>query len=619
MNNYTPAKSFIRVASACPDVAVYKPSENTKRIAALYEEASASSASLVVFPELSITGYSIGDLVMQTSLLSNAKSALLELARLTSGKNCALIVGLPYAVGGALYNCGAFLADGEVKGLVPKQNLPSYNEFYENRWYSTTELSGVTTDGFPFGTNLLFEVDGATVGIEICEDAWVASPPSERLALSGANLLVNLSASPEKIGVSRYRRELVKTLSSRLMAGYIYAGCDSSESTAEVVMGGHQIIAANGQILAERPRFTDERLIFADIDLEHLAFDRRKQRFASLGAAVKPIFTKITRNQSDCAAKINKNPFLPEETEAERSERLEELLSIQTEGLYRRLQKTGLGAVLGLSGGLDSTLALLIVVRAVKKLGKPELAHVLVMPGPASSDQTQSNAVKLAEGLGVKYLVRPIETVVNAELALQEHDPNDQNVTYENIQARIRMLHPLNYANENGLLVINTSDLSESALGWSTYGGDQTGNYGVNCSVPKTVIREAIRYLSAKPEYAAVKDVLVDIIDTPISPELTSGGEGITQLTEDKIGPYALHDFYLYHFIRRGDAQEKISYLAKLAFAGEYDAETIDKWLNVFVRRFLANQFKRDTMPNGPKVGAVALSPRGDWRMPSDL
>jgi NAD+ synthase (glutamine-hydrolysing) len=283
------------------------------------------------------------------------------------------------------------------------------------------------------------------------------------------------------------------------------------------------------------------------------------------------------------------------------------------------MEKTGLGAVLGLSGGLDSTLALLVMVKAAKKLGKPQLVHALVMPGPASSDQTQSNAAKLAAGLNVTHLVRPIEPLVTAELNMQLHDPNDQNVTYENIQARIRTLHLFNYANENGLLVINTSDLSEAALGWSTYGGDQTGNYGVNCSVPKTVVREAIRHLANLPDYTAVKDVLLDVIDTPISPELTSSGAGVTQLTEDKIGPYELHDFFLYSFIRWGDTVDKIQYLAERAFNGEYDAATISKWLTLFRKRFLSNQFKRDTMPNGPKVGAVALSPRGDWRMPSDL
>jgi len=617
MKEYKVSDSFFRVAAACPAVAVYKPAVNAKRIEALYRKAAEKGVSLVVFPELSITGYSIGDLVMQTTLIREAEEALMTLARATLD-GPAMVVGLPYLFNGALYNCGAMLSGGEVKGIVPKQNLPAYNEFYEPRWYETVVRWSGDKNAEAFGTDMLFKVGGATVGIEVCEDAWVAAPPSERLASLGANIIVNLSASPEKIGVATYRRELVKTLSSRLIAGYVYAGCDSSESTAEVVMGGHQIIAANGQILAERVPFSRDELTISDIDIEHLSYDRRKQHFAFENGA-RIIDTKVRQEQTDLLAKIEKNPFLPEESVLERSARIEELLSIQTEGLWRRMEKTGLGGVVGLSGGLDSTLALLVMYRAAKKLGNMEKIRALIMPGPASSDQTQSNAAKLAEGLGIKYEIRPIQSVVSAELALQEHDPNDQNITYENAQARMRMLHPLNYGNEHGMLVINTSDLSESALGWSTYGGDQNGHYGVNSSVPKTVVREAIRYLSEQAEYTAVKDILQDIIDTPISPELTSSGDGITQYTEDKIGPYALHDFYLYYFIRWGDCREKISCLAKLVFEGEYSGEIIDKWLDVFLKRFMANQFKRDTMPNGPKVGAVALSPRGDWRMPSDI
>ncbi|MDR3149199.1 MAG: NAD(+) synthase [Oscillospiraceae bacterium] len=620
--NYSPAQTYLRVASACPEVAVYNPFGNTERITELYETAAEKGASLVVFPELSVTGYSLGDLVTRTALLRDTRLALLKLSAVTLNKNCAMVVGLPLtqtdlnaAPSDNIYNCAALLADGEVKGVVAKSHLPSYDEFYENRWFVPAESN-----------NLLFEIDGALIGIEICEDAWVSSPPSETLAAMGANIIVNLSASPEKIGMAQYRRDLVKTLSSRLIAGYVYAGCDSSESTSEVVMGGHQLISANGQILAEKQPFGAQRLMFADIDLEHLAFDRRKRRFGSSdlrkpGNTATVIRTNIKRVQTDILAKIDRNPFLPEESTNNRANRIEELLSIQTEGLYRRMKKTGLGSVLGLSGGLDSTLAVLIMVRAAKKIGGnlSDKVHTLIMPGPASSGQTQSNAAKLAQGLGVTCLVSPIAESVTAELNALSHDSADQNVTYENVQARLRTLRLFNYANEHGLMVINTSDMSEAALGWSTYGGDQTGNYGVNCGLPKTVVREAIRYLSGQEEYAAVKTVLLDVIDTPISPELTTSGNGITQLTEDKIGPYALHDFFLYYFVRRGDSPEKIAYLAKYAFAGEYSGETVDKWLGEFLRRFTRNQFKRDTMPNGPKVGAVALSPRGDWRMPSDV
>jgi NAD+ synthase (glutamine-hydrolysing) len=597
-------------------VEISNPGANAVHIAELFREAADNGAALVVFPELSITGYSLGDLVMRHELLDNAKDALFRLARETLTVNAACIVGLPLAENDALYNTAALLAKGQVLGYVRKLNLPSYNEFYENRWYTTPNSPAEIE-----ANTLLFDIDGVTIGIEICEDAWVASPPSERLAKLGANVIVNLSASPEKLGVADFRRSLVKTLSSRLIAGYIYAGCDSSESTAEVVMGGHQLIASNGQLLAERAPFGDSRLTYADIDVDHLNFDRRKQRFhSSAVAAVIP--TGVTRPGQPLLKPPNRNPFLPDETAAQRIERLQNILAIQTEGIYRRLAKTGLGAVIGVSGGLDSTLALLVLTRAAQKLGSDvaDKVHALVMPGPASSDATQSNAFSLSEKLGAATFIRPIAPLVSAELAAQGMNPENQNVTYENIQARIRTLHLFNYANEHGLLVINTSDLSEAALGWSTYGGDQNGNYGVNCGIPKTVVRELIRYLADEEDYANIRGILLDIIDTPISPELTkSSGSEITQLTEDKIGPYALHDFFLYYCVRWGDKPEKIAALAEAAFAGVYTAETIAKWQSVFQKRFTASQFKRDTMPNGPKIGAVALSPRGDWRMPSDV
>ncbi|MDR0937399.1 MAG: NAD(+) synthase [Oscillospiraceae bacterium] len=608
------SSSFLRVASACPPVEIYRPEANAVQIAALYREAAENGASLVVFPELSVTGYSLGDLVMRRELLDNASTALLNLARETLGVNAACVVGLPLAENDALYNAAAVLANGQVLGYVRKLNLPSYNEFYENRWY-TTPGSAAEIEA----NTLLFDIDGVTIGIEICEDAWVASPPSERLAKLGANVIVNLSASPEKLGVADFRRSLVKTLSSRLVAGYVYAGCDSSESTAEVVMGGHQLIAANGQLLAEREPFSDTRLTYADIDIDHLQFDRRRLRFHS-SAAASVISTGVTRPPQPLLKNPDQNPFLPEEAESQRTARLKDILAIQTEGIYRRLAKTGLGAVIGVSGGLDSTLALLVLQRAEAKLGQAGKVHALVMPGPASSDATQSNAFSLSEKLGVVTLIRPIAPLVAAELAAQGMNPENQNVTYENIQARLRTLHLFDYANEHGLLVINTSDLSEAALGWSTYGGDQNGNYGVNCGIPKTVVRELIRYLATEPEYAHIRDILRDIIDTPISPELTKTAPGeITQLTEDKIGPYALHDFFLYYNVRWGDEPKKIAALAEAAFEGVYTAETIAKWQTVFTKRFTASQFKRDTMPNGPKIGAVALSPRGDWRMPSDV
>ncbi len=626
---YTFRESYIRIATACPLVSIANPTENGKRIAEIYEKAAEQRVSVVAFPELSITGYTVGDLIQQKQLLLDAKEALLQLATATKDRATAVIVGLPLVVNDNLYDVAAFLADGEVKGIVPKSNLPSYNEFYENRWFKTWDGENIRIDlkgkKIPFGTKILFDIDHVLCGIEICEDLWVASQPSDFLTKNGAKVIFNPSATPEQIGKAAYRRDLVKMQSARLICGYIYAGCGQSESTAEIVMGGHQIIAANGAILAEKQPFERRELLLTDIDLDHLAYDRRRQKFKTLHGinGVEVIETSPQRGQTDLLAKIEQSPFLPEEPEAKRQERLNTAISIQAQGLARRLISTkNKQLVLGLSGGLDSTLALLVAMEAAKIIGQSpgNTITAITMPGPASSNRTQDNAVKLAAILGIPYKTIPIEPIIRREFEALEHS-GKQDIAYENIQARARTSILFNYANmsEHPAIVLGTGDLSEIALGWSTYNADQQSHYNVNASVPKTMVRALVTHYAERLGGEALA-IVADIVATPISPELTKeGSEKISQTTEDIIGPYELHDFFLYYQQRWGDTPEKIAALTKQAFGKKYSAETIEKWLAAFGRRFRASQFKRDNMPNGPKIGAVSLSPRGDWRMPSDI
>lgn len=626
IETYEPNAAFMRVATACPEVNVADVATNVARISDLYHQASETGASLVTFPELSITGYTIGDLVHQTRLLDQARDGLAALAQETTDTETAMIVGLPLQINNRLYNCAAVLAKGAVCGIVPKIYRPNYNEFYEQRWYdgwqqenTTVEIGGAAT---PFGTDMLFTVGGVPCGIEICEDLWVMQPPSATLAAKGALVIANPSASPEQIAKTQYRRELVASHSARLLGAYLYAGCDTSESTAEIVMGGHQMIAANGQLAAERRPFGDERLLLADIDIEHLAMDRRKLHAANkIGALV--INTETTRQQETLAAAISRNPFLPEEDREGRTERLETALQIQAHGLATRLRaREQKQVVLGLSGGLDSTLALIVACKAADTLGvsPSEMIHTLTMPGPASTETTQDNAQVLAKQLGVQNTVIPIGALVRTELAALEHDGFTQDITYENVQARARTSLLFNYANKNGGFVLGTGDLSEIALGWCTYNGDQQSHYNVNASIPKTLVRYLVEHASNQPAFADAKQTLQDILNTVVSPELTTSGDGaISQSTEDIIGPYELHDFFLYHLVRWGDEPAKIKYLATQAFAETYSPDEVSHWLQVFVNRFASSQFKRENMPNGPKVGSVSLSPRGDWRMPPDL
>ncbi|MDB5184994.1 MAG: NH(3)-dependent synthetase [Candidatus Saccharibacteria bacterium] len=624
--DYQPRDGYLRIATACPEVAVADVETNLQRIDDLYHKAVQRDVSLVTFPELSVTGYTLGDLVNQNQLLDQAKQGLSLLASATEQQPTAMVVGLPLQVGNRLYNCAAMIADGRVQGIVPKTNLPTYNEFYEDRWYdgwdgpNTSVQIGDST--VPFGTDMLFEVGGTACGIEICEDLWVADSPSIKLAAKGALVIVNPSASPEQVDKASYRNNLVRMQSAKLVGAYAYAGCHTSESTAEIVMGGHQLIYENGHLLAERQPFSDDAdLRIADIDIDILQHDRRKQHAASIAGTLL-IHTGVERQQVGLIRRIDRNPFLPDESAAERFTRLETTLQIQASGLAARMRATHQNRlVLGLSGGLDSTLALLVAIRAadIMHVQPADMIDTLTMPGPASSEGTQTNAQLLAKLLGVNNQVIPINGMVAAELAALGHDGLTQDITYENAQARARTNLLFNYGNRNHAIVLGTGDLSEIAIGWCTYNADQQSHYNVNASIPKTVVKALVEHAAVQPRFVVAANVLDDILHTIVSPELTTDGSGgISQSTDEVVGPIELREFYLQHLVRSGESPSKIHYLATQAMEGDYSSETIDSWLRSFIRRFAFAQFKRENMPNGPKVG-TSLSPRGDWRMPPDL
>ncbi len=620
---------YIRLATACPEVEVADVTSNVDQIKALYEQAAEANTALVVFPELSITGYTIGDIVQNQKLLNDAETGLANLATATANSSTVAVVGLPLRVGNGLYNCAAVLAQGEVKGIVPKQNMPNYSEFYEQRWYQKWEQTDTTIvvddNEVPFGNDLLFDIGGVTTGIEICEDLWVRDAPSRLQAERGAQVIANPSASNELVGKANYRRQLVSQQSARLMAAYAYASCDPTESTTDIVMSGHQMIAENGRIIAERkPLSLDtDRLHIADVDLDHIQHDRLRDNnyVTRLGAQV--VKCIVDRPAFVPQPNVIRDPFFPANESAEaQTERFDTIINIQAMGLAQRLRKTSGKVVLGLSGGLDSTLALLVAAESARMLGKKpgDVITTLTMPGMASSDRTQSNAQKLAEALNIPNEYIPIGDITREEFQALKHDGLTQDITYENVQARARTELLFNYANKNGGLVLGTGDLSEIALGWCTYNGDQMNHYNPNATIPKTLVRHLVRFVSQKSEFKDARPVLEDILDTPVSPELTTTGSGeITQTTEDIIGPYELHDFFLTYLIRWGDEPEKIRFLANIAFTPDYESKEIDRWLELFLSRFTKNQFKRSPMPDGAKVGTVALNPKGDWRMPSDM
>jgi len=621
---YTPKQDFLRVATATPKVSIGDVPANVEAIKKLYKEAVEAKSSLVVFPELSITGYTIQDLVAQPSLLNAARQGLIELAQATANQNTAAIVGLPFKVGNAIYNCAAVISEGAIRGIVPKQNLPTYNEFYEKRWYQTWDDKPNTTvnlDGIDvlFGKEQLFAIGDELVGIEICEDLWVPEQPSTHLVANGATIIANPSASPEAVAKAQYRRGLVANTAARNVTGYVYSSADQTESTAEIVMGGHAMINELGTMLAERAPFTPpQRIMTADIDMQHIAHDRLKTTNFPNRQDITPTQTYVTPNQDTLERTIDAHPFIPNGSLEDVNERLDTILNIQATGLAMRLRSAHIKkVVLGLSGGLDSTLALIAAIRAAEVLEiKPgDLIHTLTMPGNASSDRTQNNAIQLAESLGITNEEIAIADLAKAQLDAIQHG-GEEDVTFENTQARIRQALVFNKANQLNGLALGTGDLSEIALGWCTYNGDHMSHYNVNASIPKTLVRSLVRHAAEKlPKIAAA--IITDILDTPVSPELTGDGKTISQETEDLIGPYELHDFFLYHHLRWLEPQVKISYLAIKAFEGQYTPEEIIKWLDIFMKRFYQNQWKRQAMPDGAKVG-ISLSPKGDWRMPAE-
>jgi len=621
---YAPKQDFLRVATATPEVSIGDIPTNVEAIKKLYKDAVDAQSSLVIFPELSITGYTIQDLVAQPSLLKAAQNGLAEIAEATAHQNTAAVVGLPFKVGNAIYNCAAVVSEGAVRGIVPKQNLPTYNEFYEKRWYQTWDGKPntlVTVNGVdvPFGTEQLFAIGDELVGIEICEDLWVPEQPSTHLVANGATLIANPSASPEAVAKAQYRRGLVANTAARNVTGYIYSSADQTESTAEIVMGGHAMINELGTMLEERAPFTrPRRMMTADIDTQHIAHDRLKTTNFPNRQDIIPTQTFVTPAQDTLERTIDAHPFIPKNSYENLDERLDTILNIQATGLAMRLRSAHIKKViLGLSGGLDSTLALIAAIRAAEVLEmKPgDLIHTLTMPSTASSDRTQNNAINLAESLGIANEEIAIADLAKAQLDAIHHG-GDEDITFENTQARIRQALVFNKANQLNGLALGTGDLSEIALGWCTYNGDHMSHYNVNASIPKTLVRTLVRHAASKlPPYPAT--IVEDILDTPVSPELTGDGKTISQETEDLIGPYELHDFFLYHHLRWLEPKAKIGYLAIKAFEGTRTPEEVNKWLDVFMKRFYQNQWKRQAMPDGAKVG-ISLSPKGDWRMPAE-
>ncbi|MEO5949055.1 MAG: NAD(+) synthase [Candidatus Saccharimonas sp.] len=624
---YQPSQDHLRVAAATPEVHVAVVSKNIETITSLYLEAASQDVSLITFPELCITGYSIGDLVQHSTLLDQARAGLIELARLTSGVNTAMVVGLPFAVGNAIYNTAALLADGEIKGIVPKQHLPTYKEFYEKRWYQSWDNRPnivLTIDGYTtsFGLKQLFMIAGTKVGIEVCEDLWVPESPHIFLVKEGADIIVNPSASPEIASKAGYRSNLVNMTAAKQLVGYVYAGADHNESTMDIVMSGHALISEGGRQLAERKPFdmTAPRLTIADIDYAHLRFDRRQTTNFPNEFSITPTETTIKAVQKNLLRDVDPYPFIPKGDTEQVAERLDEILTIQTMGLYERLRGLGEGAkmVVGLSGGLDSTLAFLVMVRVAKVLGKEprECIDTLTMPARASSARTQSNALRLAAAFGIDGIEIPIANIAKQQLNALGHD-GKENVTFENTHARIRTALLFNHANAHHGLVVGTGDLSEIALGWSTYNGDHMSHYNPNASIPKTLIRSLVKHAADELGDDA-RDIIADIVDTPVSPELTGNGT-LSQETEAILGSYDLHDFFEYHFVRWMEPSDKIEYLARNAHLIRFSETEITRVLSTYMQRFFTNQWKRSVMPDGPKVGTVSHSPRGDWRMPSDL
>ena len=619
---------FIKVAAATPDIRVADVDYNKGQIIKQMDEAAEAGAKIIVFPELCITGYTCSDLFLQDILLNSAKKALVEIAEHTKNLDALVFVGVPIAVGGELYNVAAALNHGNILGFTTKSFLPNYGEFYEMRQFrpGPKKAEKILFGGkeIPFGPQLLFvenQMANLIVSAEICEDVWSPVPPSIEAAREGATVIVNCSASDETIGKASYREALISGQSARLISGYIYANAGEGESTTDLVFGGHNLIAENGTILAEAKRFSNG-IIYTEFDVQKIANERRKNTtFTETQEHVLPrIPFGLEQTETILTRTFPSRPFVPRDDQ-ERAKRCEEILTIQAMGLKKRLAHThAKSAVVGISGGLDSTLALLVTAKAFDALGLERSGITAVtMPCFGTTDRTYQNACKMSLKVGVTLREVRIGDAVMQHFKDIGHDPQDHSVTYENSQARERTQVLMDIANQTGGLVIGTGDMSELALGWATYNGDHMSMYGVNASVPKTLVRHLVHYYADTCEDSSLKEVLYDVLDTPVSPELLPPKDGeIAQKTEDLVGPYELHDFFLYYFLRMGYEPGKIYRIAKLSFAGEYDDETIYKWLRTFCWRFFSQQFKRSCLPDGPKVGTVALSPRGDWRMPSD-
>lgn len=627
---YKMKDGFIKVAAATPKIKVADPAYNTEEILKIIDETEKNGASILVFSELTISGYTCGDLFLQQPLLTECKNQLLRIVKATENKSMLVVVGCPIVIKQKLYNCAVVISDGSILGIVPKTHLPNYSEFYELRHFTSGE--GLEEDlwfGEEFGyvnvaVNQLFkckEIPELVVACEICEDLWVPLPPSTYHAMAGATVICNPSASVETTTKESYRRSLVSNQSARLLAAYIYADAGEGESTQDVVYSGHHLICENGSVLAEAKRFTNE-IIYADIDVQKLAAERRKMT-SFPGGQTDDYFEQefsLEVKENKITRTFPKAPFVPDNQD-ERDKRCDEILSLQSMGLKKRLEHTNCKhAVVGISGGLDSTLAVLVTARAFDLLDIPRENLICVtMPCFGTTDRTYQNAVSLIKELGATLKEVRIEKAVRQHFADIGHDENNHDVTYENSQARERTQILMDMANQYNCMVIGTGDMSELALGWATYNGDHMSMYAVNCSVPKTLVRYLVLYYAETTDNKKLSEVLMDVLDTPVSPELLPPVDGvISQKTEDLVGPYELHDFFLYYMLRFGFPKSKLYRMAKLTFDGVYDDETIKKWLDKFYWRFFSQQFKRSCLPDGPKVGSVAVSPRGDLRMPSD-
>ena len=642
-NLSVPDYGLVRVAAIVPRVNVADVESNVAGIIEGVDRAVKAGARIVVLPELCVTGYTCADLFGNELLLDAAEQALVMLCDKYKDTPVMAVVGAPLRCSGHLFNCAVIINGGEM-WAVPKTYIPNYKEFYEKRWFTSSNIAAlagkdsIVVGGreVNFGTGMIFEAGRARVAVEVCEDLWVPAPPSSTAAINGAYVIVNLSASNEVIGKHTYLMDLIKSQSARCIAAYVYASCGYGESTTDLVFGGNAVIAENGKIIAEGERFTTQpQMSVADIDIAALENERRvngsfADSMVQFGTQFEHVAMKVAGTidyeHEELLRPVRRLPFVPVEDDRLNA-RCEEIIAIQTEGLMRRLDFTGIPAiVVGVSGGLDSTLALLVAVRAMDRMGRDrKTIHAITMPGFGTTDRTYTNACAMVKSLGVTLHEISIAAAVTQHFKDIGHDPKVHDVTYENSQARERTQLLMDFSNKVNGLVLGTGDLSELALGWATYNGDHMSMYNVNVSIPKTLVRHLVRWFASSLDDGtkkgnAIRATLLDVLDTPISPELTPAAKDgtILQVTEDIVGPYELHDFFLYNMLRYGYTPAKLYLLARKAFKGEYDDATIKKWLRTFIRRFFAQQFKRSCLPDGPKVGSVSLSPRGDWRMPSD-